>query len=239
MDRLAPTRRPSGPAQGSQRWHRLLFSHWEVPAQLLRPFIPKRLELDAFEGRCYVGVVSFTMQNVHPFSWAPAVPTAREFGEINLRTYVQLDGTEPGVHFFSLDASSALVVWMARAFWGLPYFRADVSVCERDDELQYTALRRRSQLEFSARARVGAPLPAAAVGSLEFFLCERYQFYVEQRGRLRRARVHHAAYPLYSVDDASVDSSLLLAAGLPTDGKRTPDLFSPGVDVEVFALEYV
>jgi uncharacterized protein YqjF (DUF2071 family) len=239
MDRLAPTRRPNQRAQGHQRWHRLLFSHWEVSAALLRPFIPKRLELDAFEGRYYVGAVSFTMQHVRPFTWAPPVPTAREFGEINLRTYVHLDGGEPGVHFFSLDASSALVVWIARKFWGLPYFRAEIDIRDQTENLHYRALRQRPRVEFTARGRVGSPLMAAAEESLEFFLCERYQFYAERRGRLYRARVHHTPYPLYSVHDASVDLSLLEAAGLPIDGARTPNLFSPGVNVEIFPLEAV
>src|SRR6266571_7182003 len=105
MDRVAPTRKPAGRPQGSQRWHRLLFSHWELPAETLRPLVPTRLSLDGFEGHYYVGAVSFTMQNVRPFRWAPPFPTATEFGEINLRTYVHLDGQEPGVYFFSLDAS--------------------------------------------------------------------------------------------------------------------------------------
>jgi uncharacterized protein YqjF (DUF2071 family) len=128
MDRAAPTHRPPGRAQGFQRWHRLLFTHWEVPETVLRPLVPSRLTLDMFDGRCYVGVVAFTMQNVRPTLWAPSIPSATEFGEINLRTYVHVDGTEPGVFFFSLDAGSRLVVWTARKFWGLPYHHADISI---------------------------------------------------------------------------------------------------------------
>ena len=64
MDRIAPTQRPSERAQGSQRWHKLLFAHWEVPEPVLRPLVPQPLQLDPFEGHCYVGVVSFLMQKV-------------------------------------------------------------------------------------------------------------------------------------------------------------------------------
>lgn len=239
MDRLAPTRRPPRPAQGTQRWDRLLFSHWEVPAALLRPLVPAALELDAFEGRHYVGVVAFTMQNVRPYQWAPAVPTAREFGEVNLRTYVHLAGGEPGVYFFSLDAASWLAVRAARALWGLPYFHAAVQCELAGSEASYRVTRSGNGARFEARARIGAPLRASVPDSLEFFLCERYQFYAERRGRLRRARVHHAAYPLHAVEQADVGPGLLRAAGLPSDGARTPNYFSPGVDVEVFSLEDV
>jgi uncharacterized protein YqjF (DUF2071 family) len=239
MDRIAPTRRPKGKPQGLQRWHRLLFSHWEVPAAVLRPLVPGRLALDAFEGRFYVGAVSFTMQNVRPFLWAPPIPTAREFGEVNLRTYVHLDGREPGVYFFSLDASSSLAVLAARTFWGLPYFRADVTTSEADDRVTYRARRWHPPLTFDARARLGSALEQPSPKSLEFFLCERYQFYAEHRGKMRRARVHHGPYVLQAVREGTAGTELLRAAKLPVDGARTRDLFSPGVDVEVFALEDV
>lgn len=239
MDRIAPTRRPAGRAQGSQRWHELLFSHWEVPASVLRPRVPASLELDAFDGRCFVGVVSFSMQNVRPFGWAPSVPGARSFGEINLRTYVHHRGQEPGVFFFSLDAASSLVVWAARNFWGLPYFRAAVQTEVQDQTYSYRSQRRAQTVAFEARARVAEALPEPAPDSLEFFLCERYQFYTQLRGQLIRARVHHPPYPLHAVHEAQVDASLLTAAGLPEAGPRTRHLFSPGVDVEVFRTERV
>jgi uncharacterized protein YqjF (DUF2071 family) len=236
MDRIAPTRRPAGKPQGSQRWHRLLFSHWQVPEAALRPLVPEALQLDAFEGRCYVGVVSFLMQNVRPFRWAPSVPTAREFGEINVRTYVHLDGREPGVFFFSLDAASSLVVWVARTFWSLPYYRAEVAATYADREVEYRSQRRGSSVAFATRASIGQPLPASKPSSLEFFLCERYQFYAQSARGLQRARVHHTPYELHAVEDISADPSLVEATGLPVTGARPRDLYSPGVDVEVFGL---
>jgi uncharacterized protein YqjF (DUF2071 family) len=239
IDRVAPTRRPKGRPQGFQRWHRLLFSHWQVPEAVLRPLVPTRLALDDFEGRFYVGAVAFTMQNVRPFLWAPPIPTAREFGEVNLRTYVHIDGGEPGVFFFSLDASSSLAVLAARTLWGLPYFRADVTTDEAGAEITYRVRRRHASLKFEARAIVDALLEPPSPESLEFFLCERYQFYAEHRGQMRRARVHHAPYVLHAVREGEASVELLRAAKLPVDGARTPDLFSPGVDVEIFALENV
>ena len=67
----------------------------------------------------------------------------------------------------------------------------------------------------------------------------RYQLYTEHHGQLYRARVHHAPYALSEAAVESVGTELLAAAGLPGDGPRTPDYFSPGVDVEVYAPEAV
>ena len=62
MDPLNPSVRPQAPVIGFQRWDKLLFLHWPVPADLLRPLIPPRLELDTYQGRTYVSVTPFTVR---------------------------------------------------------------------------------------------------------------------------------------------------------------------------------
>lgn len=242
MDRVAPTRRPAGRPQGSQRWHRLLFLHWEVPESVLRPLVPARLGLDAYQGRFFVGLVAFTMQHVRPYAWAPPFPTARTFHEINVRTYVHVDGEEPGVYFFSLEASSTLAVGAARALWSLPYFRTRFRHSDDGRSVRWRAERlwpKPGAEPFEAEFDVGGALPPSTPDSLAFFLCERYQLYTQRGGKLLRGRVHHTPYPL---QDARVDRlapTLIPAAGLPDSGARTQDFFSPGVDVEVYPLEVV
>ena len=54
------------------RWLDLLFAHWPVPVETLRPLIPAGLEVDTFEGRAWLGIVPFRMEDV-----APAVPAGR------------------------------------------------------------------------------------------------------------------------------------------------------------------
>jgi hypothetical protein len=66
IDRLAPTVRPAQRAVMRQDWHDLLFLHWVVRPEHLRPLIPDALDLDLFEGRAYVGLVPFTMTGVRP-----------------------------------------------------------------------------------------------------------------------------------------------------------------------------
>ncbi|PYS62338.1 MAG: hypothetical protein DMF74_13585 [Acidobacteria bacterium] len=44
-----------------QNWGKLLFMHWSIAAELLRPLIPAQLEIDTFEGSAWIGVVPFTM----------------------------------------------------------------------------------------------------------------------------------------------------------------------------------
>ncbi|MDP2305611.1 MAG: DUF2071 domain-containing protein [Pseudomonadota bacterium] len=239
MDRIAPTHRPVGPNAGTQQWRELLFLHWWVPVDALRPLVPARLELDLWEGRALVGLVPFRMENVHP-AWLPRV-LDQDFLETNLRTYVHKDGESPGVYFFSLEASSWLAVQAARIGWGLPYHHAAMGVTQAGDERGYTSVRRSApSARLDVRCRVGAPLGASVPGSLEHFLLERYYLYVERDGVLSRGQVHHAPYPAFAAEVLQCEEGLVAAAGLPAPG-GLPDLVhaSPGVDVEVFALRKV
>ena len=42
-----------------QSWHDLLFAHWAVPAERLRPLLPEALELDTREETAWLAVTPF------------------------------------------------------------------------------------------------------------------------------------------------------------------------------------
>src|SRR5512133_160351 len=94
---------PSGPWVMLQRWHDLLFAHWPVAPEILRPLIPRQLHLDVFDDQCWIGVVPFWMSSVRARG-LPPIPGTSRFPELNVRTYVTY-GSKPGVYFFSLDAA--------------------------------------------------------------------------------------------------------------------------------------
>ena len=71
------------------RWTNLLFAHWPVPVEAIRPLVPERLEIDTFDGHAWIGIVPFRMEDVAP-RFLPAVPGPGAFPELNVRTYVRL-----------------------------------------------------------------------------------------------------------------------------------------------------
>ena len=236
IDRIAPTRRPEGRAAGYQRWRHLAFVHWRVPVATLRPLVPGALAIDTFDGEAFVGIVPFTMQGVRP-RWAPAVPGISNFHETNVRTYVHRDGAEPGVWFFSLDAARWLAVALARTFWHLPYHHARMTLAAENGEIRYASERRANGARFRGTCRPRGEPQAAAPGTLEHFLAERYLLYAQKRdGTLRRGQVHHAPYPLQPAELADHDESLLAAAGIARPAGAPLVHFASGVDVEIFAL---
>ncbi len=238
LDRVAPGRRPTGRAAGQQTWENLLFVHFTFPAPVVRALVPAELELDLWEGEAWVGIVPFEMKDIRP----AFVPIGLDFLETNLRTYVHRRG-EPGVFFFSLEASSLLAVEAARFGWGLPYFHADMATITCGPGRTRTTTDRRgvspgvrSTFDYS----VGPALGASAVGTLEHFLLERYYLFTVREGRVSKGQVHHVPYPAHAATLHAFHDDLMQAAGLPgpsgPPGSRQPASvhFSPGVEVEVF-----
>jgi uncharacterized protein YqjF (DUF2071 family) len=242
-DRVAARVRPEGSPVMYQSWGDLLFMHWQVPAELLRKHVPARLEVDTYEGRAFVGVTPFTLWGVRPI-FAPPVPFLSEFHEVNVRTYVHLDGV-PGVWFFSLDANSTAAVMGARAFFRLPYFNARIERERQGTTTRYASARDNSGGSDGAAAQleatwdVGAAQPEAEPGTLDFFLVERYCLYTADGDKLFRARIHHPPWPLHDVRLRSYRSSMVEAAGLGHPAGEPLVHHGGPVDVEVWPLEEV
>jgi hypothetical protein len=250
IDRISPTSRPAGSPIGHHVWSNLLFVHWRVPAELVRPLIPEELSLDTWDGDAWVGLVPFDMSGVRPW-WFPAVPAVSNFLETNVRTYVHFRGRDPGVWFLSLEASSSLAVRVARWRWHLPYFRAGMTLDRRDDTFEYRSRRLwpgPAGAGCGIRAEIGSllghdeahrSLPAgqALPGTIEHFLVERYVLYAQSaRGALYSGRVCHTPYPVREARLAGLQDTLLPAAGIIPPEPPCHTAFSDGVSVEIFPL---
>lgn len=236
-DRLALRERPDGIAIGQMNWGKLLFMHWPVDAKRLRPLIPERLTIDTFEGKAWIGVVPFTMWGVRP-SFMPPVPGLSEFHELNVRTYVHLDGV-PGVWFHSLDAASSLAVWGARTFFHLPYFNAEMSLEQEDERIVYSSTRTDAPAaHFQATWRIGEELPTSEPGSLDFFLTERYCLYAaDHDDQLYQLRIHHPPWPLQRAELSAHTSTMIESHGLPTPHGDPLLHYAEALHVEAWPLE--
>ena len=207
---------PEAPWVMTQTWHHLLFAHWPVDARALRERLPAGLPLDLYDGQAWVGVVPFHMTNVAPRG-VPNIPFVSAFPELNVRTYVTIDG-RPGVYFFSLDAASAVAVAAARTLFGLPYYAATMSVEVDGDVVRYSSARETKMpgvAEFRARYQPTGPVQVPAEGSLEHFLTERYCLYrVDDSSRTHRLDIHHPRWPLQPAEAQIERNTMAEAAGI-------------------------
>jgi uncharacterized protein len=191
------------------RWHDLLFAHWPVRVDSIRPLIPSVLEIDTFDGSAWIGVVPFHMSGVRP----RYVPMHLAFPELNVRTYVKYRG-KSGVWFFSLDAASWLSVRAAR-WLGLPYYDARMTVNVHPADVQYESVRTHENAEFSGRYGTTSPVYYSAPGTLDHWLTERYALYGALKAdRIVFGEIHHAQWPLQRAEIELRKNTMTIASGV-------------------------
>jgi uncharacterized protein YqjF (DUF2071 family) len=237
-DRLSMRERPDGQPIMHQNWGKLLFMHWRIDEQLLRPLIPSQLSIDTYHGSAWIAIAPFTMWDIRALPpFLPPVPGLSSAHELNVRTYVYLDNV-PGVWFFSLDCNSSAAVFGARTFYHLPYYNADIELVEADSgSVDYSLVRTDDPpAKFEASWRAGKRLPTSEPGSLEFFLTERYCLFSEHKGAIYQARIHHRPWPLQSVELVSLESTMIESHGLPTP-REDPHLhYCEELSVDIWPL---
>ncbi|REE83907.1 hypothetical protein A8990_11686 [Paenibacillus taihuensis] len=191
---------PRSPWVMNQTWMHLLFLHYPVSPDVVAPLLPQGMELDLYEGSAWLSIVPFQMRDVRP-RFLPPIPGVSTFNELNVRTYVTMDG-KPGVYFFSLDAHSWPTVWGGRTFFHLAYHHASMKLLRERDGYRYTSKRTANpDIQFACSY---APLSdsdsgsaqMAEPGSLNEFLVERYGLYSEHKGKLYRGDIDHRPWKL-------------------------------------------
>jgi uncharacterized protein YqjF (DUF2071 family) len=198
--RTAPL--PRSPWIMTQIWHELLFAHWPLAPEVLRSLIPSVLKLDTFEQQAWLGIVPFRMSHVTPRG-IPPIPILSKFHELNVRTYVTVNGI-PGIYFFSLDAANPLAVIGARVAFHLPYFNAIMSSQRTGDTICYRSHRIHPgapSADLIATYRPTGLVTHAQPGTLVHWFTERYCLYtVVNDKRVYRGAIHHLPWPLQAAE---------------------------------------
>jgi len=198
---------PAGPWLQGQTWRELLFAHWPLPAEALRPAVPAELPIDTFDGMAWLGVTPFRVTGARPHGLPPA-PLLSSFLETNVRTYTTIGG-RPGIWFLSLDAASTVAVLGARRSYRLPYFRARMSATRRGDRIDYRTTRAAPEASLAVGYQPSGAVFQAVPGTLEHFLTERYCLYtLDERHRILRAEIHHPPWPLQAATATIAENTM-------------------------------
>ena len=229
---------PPEPWLMAQTWKDLLFAHWPVPAERLRPLLPASVPLDVREGSAWVGVTPFRVGAVR-LRGVPHLPGITAFPELNVRTYTTIDG-KPGIWFMSLDAASALAVFGARRTHRLPYFKARMECRETGGWVEYRSRRMSPDGEhagLAGRYRPTGPAAPPAPGSLEHWLTERYCLYTLNEDRdVLRADIHHPPWPLQTAEATFELNTMAEPYGLQLDEPPALLHFARRQDVLIWPL---
>jgi uncharacterized protein YqjF (DUF2071 family) len=212
---------PDGPWVMGQTWCDLLFAHWRVPAEELERVVPPQLPLDLHEGSAWLGVTPFFVRGLRLRGTAP-LPHLSSFPEINVRTYVNVDG-KPGIYFLSLDAARRAAVSAARRSYRLPYFHARIAASATEEGVvSYDSVRTSVDGPpacFQARFGPEGDLLPQRDGSLERWLTERYCLYtLDSTQRIHRGEIHHPPWPLHRAWAEIQTNTMAMPFGLLLEG---------------------
>lgn len=170
----------------SQHWKDVVFLHYKVDAKDLQEKVP--FPLDLFQDEAIVSIVPFVMSKIR-FPFLFPVPGLSQLLELNLRTYVKVNG-RPAVYFFTLDSNHLPGVLIARWFFALPYRWMKLSFSFQD---RYEF----SSPEFHLKARVK---DVKTSSSFDRWSTERYALFTKRGGKVYEGTVEHLPWTLQELE---------------------------------------
>ena len=214
---------PKGNWTYYQEWNRALFLHWAVPFEQLRKCVPKNLNLDTFDGNCYVSLVAFTMEKIRP-KFLPSVGCISNFDEINIRTYIDNDGKK-GVYFLNIEAGKKISAFIAKTISGLPYEKSKISRTEKLYDSKNLKKGFQLNTEFEIKGKITEKT------QLDKWLTERYCLYLDQDKEVFRYDIHHKEWKIKKLNIKSLTVNYKI--GEINLNERQPNLthYSEGIKV--------
>ncbi|MFC4736934.1 YqjF family protein [Bacillus daqingensis] len=187
----------------TMQWEHVLFLHWEADPEAVQAQLPEGMELDTFNGRAVLGIIPFWMTGIS-LTRLPAL-SRLSFPELNLRTYVRVNG-RPGIYFFFLDASHPLANRIANTFFLLPYRPASFHVSDRDAvSFQH---RQKKGEAFHVQYRPDSPVFEAKPGSFAWWATERYHFFTKKGKSFWQGDIQHRPWPLQRARAAILENTI-------------------------------
>jgi len=186
------------------KWHDLVMANYEIEPSLLVDFVPKGVELDFHEGKCFVSLVAFMFLNTRVLGFP--VPFHINFEEVNLRFYVKRETAgeiKRGVVFIKEIVPRFAIATVARLFYGEPYESWRMSHTRTDNEISYAWWKAdfTNQIKFESGENLGVPRE----NSHGEFIIKHYWGYTKRgANRTDEYKVEHPKWELFAADDYEI-----------------------------------
>lgn len=186
-------------------WRNLVMMNFVVSDELLKPYLPKDVELDAFEGKCYVSFVAFHFLNTKVKGIG--FPFHKDFAEINLRFYVRYkDGNEikRGVVFISELVPKPMIAWVAKLIYKEKYTYTPIKSKVEQTTVRSLHFEWGKQLQHELKVETATTVQPITPGSKEEFIFEHYWGYTSLSAfRTGEYSVEHPRWNIYPVTNFS------------------------------------
>lgn len=182
--------------------------NWTVDPAILMQFVPRSVELDAFDGKYFVSLVAFQFLSTRVKG--VSFPYHRDFEEVNLRFYVRdnaPEGSRRGVVFIKEIVPRRAIAWIARTFYSEPYvaFAMKHSV-DVGSGIKVSYGWKRGGKWDQIEGHASGPFQPIRSESIEEFITEHYWGYTARKnGSCSEYQVEHPRWNVCHADSFEVD----------------------------------
>jgi uncharacterized protein len=212
-----------------QGWRHCSFLHWSFEPDVLRPTVPPDLDLDIYDGRAWVSLISFAIPRMRP-GRLPPIPSLQSGAESHLRTYV-VDRVGTTRHLDALGRHRPAPRRVGgRIPFLLPYWWASTRIDRGEGSVRSTVIRRvvggaRLDLELA----IGRRHPRRELSELDDFLTARWLLYAGIPSLLTALTTDHPPWALRRTTVERLEQTVTRAAALPDPDAPPIVHFSDGV----------
>ena len=179
-------------------------ANYEIAPSVLEEFVPKEIDLDFHNGKCYASLVAFMFLDTRVLGFP--VPFHVNFEEVNLRFYVkrEISGeTRRGVVFVKEIVPRRAISLVARSFYGEPYETWRMSHSKTENKLAYFWSKGNCKNHISVEIGENTGIPAE--NSQGEFIIEHYWGYTKRSAyRTDEYKVEHPKWKLFETRDAEI-----------------------------------
>ncbi len=190
-------------------WENIIMANYEIDPELLLPFLPKGVEIDRFDGKCYISLVGFMFKKTQLFNIP--IPWFGTFEEINLRFYVtRKEGNQlkRGVVFINETIPYTIVAWVANQLYNEKY-----TVVPTKHEQTITSNSQKIRFEWlldskwnSIEVENSLESKTMTKNSLELFIYEHYYGYTKvNENKTEEYHLIHPSWETYPILDYKID----------------------------------
>jgi uncharacterized protein len=222
-------------------WENIVMANYALDPNILRPYLPKGVELDLYNGKACVSLVGFIFKNTKIFN--VPIPYLGTFEEINLRFYVlRKEGNEikRGVVFINETIPYKLVAWMANKLYKEHYTtiptKHTININEYSKEIKYEWLKDNKWNSIALETSTASE--AMQEGSFEQFIFEHYYGYTKINDEATEEyRLHHPSWKINNITKCAIDCDFKSMYGddfeILNQTKPTAVFIAEGSKVEV------
>lgn len=174
-----------------QVWQNVLFVHYRLSPEKIKSLVP--FELDLYENHAILSVIPFHMNAIR-FPFLPPIPKLSSLWELNIRTYVKVNGVK-GIYFFTLETDSKIGELVARFFFNLPYRYSKIKALVNKGEYHFE--HSREDLSFNMEARLEDKVKET---DFDIWATERYSLFTQKNGVTYQGLVKHRPWVLTGVN---------------------------------------